>query len=55
MLLHLINIKDTDTLKAFSEYHQSNDSEFLISFIQAKTEDALQYLLFNNFSNEETS
>lgn len=35
------------------EYQKNDDSEFLINQLEGKTEDAFQYLLIKNFSNEE--
>jgi hypothetical protein len=41
MLMNLLQKKDEDTLNIFNDYLQTEDSEYFITFIEGKTEDAL--------------
>lgn len=53
MLLHLISKKNEDIMTIFSEYLKNNDSEYFLTSIEVKTEDAFQFHLEKYFPNNE--
>ena len=55
MLKALLDKKDSDTMAILSEYHSNEDSEFLITSLEQRTEDEIQAMLNKNFSNSEAA
>ncbi len=55
MLCYLIAQEEKETLNIFTEYQQNEDSEYLITYIEGKTEDDLQNFLMKYFQNQEIS
>ncbi|CDW71526.1 UNKNOWN [Stylonychia lemnae] len=55
ILAYLLSLKDQELVDSFIKYSQDDDSEYLISSLESKTEDTLQYLLMQKFSNEDNA
>ena len=53
MLKHLVSQQEADTINIFTMFAENEDQEYLISYVEAKTEDALQYLFIQRFTNQE--